>query len=228
MLPSTIALDGPAASGKSTLALRIAKTLDYIFFDTGVMYRAVTYAAMQAGIDLLDEEECTKLAESVHIDVLSSSIDDGRTNDVFVDGNDCTWEIRNPEVTRNVSTVAAYGGVREALTMQQRRIGEKGNIVMVGRDIGTVVLKNADLKIYLDASAEERAKRRAKELNARGEKVNYDEILKDVLKRDRLDSEREFAPLKPAHDAKIVDSDGFTIDQVYQKMMDLIYAYEAV
>ncbi len=141
MLPSTIALDGPAASGKSTLALRIAKTLDYIFFDTGVMYRAVTYAAMQAGIDLLDEEECTKLAESVHIDVLSSSIDDGRTNDVFVDGNDCTWEIRNPEVTRNVSTVAAYGGVREALTMQQRRIGEKENIVMVGRDIGTVVLK---------------------------------------------------------------------------------------
>lgn len=222
MMPSTIALDGPAASGKTTLALKIAHEIGYLFFDTGLMYRAVTFAAIDAGIDIHNEADCTKLAESIHIDVRPPSKDDGRTNDVFVEGKDCTWEIRKPEVNSNVSEVSTYPGVRDALTKQQRRIGQQGNIIMVGRDIGTVVLPQADLKIYLDASAEERTKRRVMEQEARGEKINFKEALAMLIRRDRIDSERKISPLKIADDANIVNSDGKTIEEVYEEMMMLI------
>src|SRR5262245_29639615 len=158
--PSIIAIDGPAASGKSTLGLRLAEALGYLFFDTGLMYRAVTWLALQRGMNIREEASVTALAQGMQIDVRPASKSDGRASDVLVDGRDITWETRLPEVDANVSVVAAYRGVRRAMSEQQRRIGRRGRVVMVGRDIGTVVLPEADLKIYLDASTHERARRR--------------------------------------------------------------------
>ena len=220
-LPSIIAIDGPAASGKSTLGKRLADALNYLFFDTGVMYRAVTWLALQRGLAMSDENAITTLAESVSIDVQPPSQADGRACDVLVEEQDITWETRRPEVDANVSVVSAYVGVRLALSAQQRRIGQRGWVVMVGRDIGTVVLPEADLKIYLDASAEERARRRYHEIIARGESANYDEILAKVIERDRIDSTRDVAPLKAAGDAVVVDSDHLNADEVFQQILAL-------
>jgi len=217
--PKIIALDGPAASGKSTVGSRVADALDYLFFDTGVMYRAVTWMALEGKIDIHDEAAVTKLAEDTPIDVRPASQEDGRACDVLVDNKDITWQTRRPEVDANVSVVAAYAGVRTALTVQQRRIGKRGRVVMVGRDIGTVVLPEADLKIYLDASAEERARRRYDEIIARGEKADYAEILEKVIQRDHIDSTRDVAPLRPAEDAIILNSDQLNEDQVFEKIM---------
>src|SRR6185436_13556794 len=219
--PSIIAIDGPAASGKSTLGLNLAKALGYLFFDTGVMYRAVTWLALKLDMDLQDEAKLTALAEQTQIDLAPASSKDGRVNDILIAGQDITWETRLPEVDANVSIVSAHRGVRAALSQQQRRIGQRGKVVMVGRDIGTVVLPEADLKIYLDASAEERARRRYDELMARNEKANYDEILKKVIERDHIDSTRAVAPLRPAEDAVIIDSDKLNVDQVFTQVMEL-------
>jgi len=216
-----IAIDGPAASGKSTLGKKLADSLGYLFFDTGVMYRAVTWLALQRGVDVKDEPAVTGLAESVPIDVMPPSKKDGRACDVAIEGRDITWEIRNPKVDANVSVVSAYKGVRKALLTQQRRIGQRGEVVMVGRDIGTVVLPEADLKIYLDASAEERARRRYEEIIARGEQADYDEILAKVIERDQIDSNRDVAPLKAADDAITINSDDVSIDRVFQSVRDL-------
>lgn len=216
-----IAIDGPAASGKSTLGFRLAESLGYLYFDTGLMYRAVTWLALQRGIDLRDEAAVTRLAEDVPIEVSPASFEDGRSCDIVVDGQDITWDIRKPEVDANVSVVAAYPGVRSALTLQQRRIGLRGRVVMVGRDIGTVVLPDADIKIYLDASAGERARRRYEEILQRGGSANFDEILTKVNERDRIDSTRDIAPLKPAEDAVLIDSDKLNADQVFQKALSL-------
>ncbi len=213
--PNIIAIDGPAASGKSTLGRLLANSLGYLFFDTGVMYRAVTLLALQQGIDVRDEAAVTALAEKITIDVLPASKSDGRAYDVVVDGKDITWEIRRPQVDANVSIVSAYRDVRHAMSEQQRRIGQRGKVVMVGRDIGTVVLPEADLKIYLDASAEERAHRRHDEIEARGERADYKEILAKVIERDRIDSTRDVAPLKVATDAIVIDSDRMNADEVF-------------
>jgi cytidylate kinase len=218
---SVIAIDGPAASGKSTLGLRLANTLGYLFFDTGVMYRAVTWLALQRGIDVRDETAITALAEKTQIDVAPASKSDGRACDVLVDGQDITWEIRRRKVESNVSRVSAYRGVRSALSQQQRRIGQRGRIVMVGRDIGTVVLPEADLKIYLDATAEQRARRRYDEIIARGAQADYNEILAKVIDRDRIDSTRDVAPLKAAEDAIVLDSDKLTADEVLEQVLAL-------
>jgi len=220
--PSIIAIDGPAASGKSTIGLRLANALGYLFFDTGVMYRAVTWLALERGMNVSDEAAVTALAEEAQIDVAPASASDGRTCDVLVNGQDITWQTRSPQVDANVSIVAAFRGVRSALTQQQRRIGQRGRIVMVGRDIGTVVLPEADLKIYLDATAEERARRRYEEMLKHGDKPDYDEILKKVIKRDRIDSTRDVAPLKAAQDAVVVDSDKLTADQVFEQVLALV------
>ena len=219
--PSIIAIDGPAASGKSTIGKRLADELGYLFFDTGLMYRAVTWLALQRGLDLADEAAVTALAESVPIEVQPASQPDGRSCDVIVEGVDITWETRRPEVDANVSAISAYPGVRRALSAQQRRIGQRGNVVMVGRDIGTVVLPNADLKIYLDATAEERAHRRYDEIIARGEIADYDLILAKVIERDRIDSTRDVAPLKVAEDAIVVDSDKLSAEEVFQQILVL-------
>ena len=216
--PYIIAIDGPAASGKSTLGLRLAVSLGYLFFDTGVMYRAVTWAALQRGLEIKDEEAVTQLAETAQIDVRPSSQSDGRTSDVLLDGVDITWETRRPDVEASVSPVSAYRGVRQALASQQRRIGQRGRIVMVGRDIGTVVLPEADLKIYLDASAEERARRRYEEILQRGGKADYEQILAGMRKRDEIDSTRSFSPLQAAADAVILDSDKLNADEVFIKV----------
>lgn len=221
MPPSIIALDGPAASGKSTLGQRLADSLGYLFFDTGVMYRAVTWIALQRGTDLRDEAAITGLAEEAQIDIRPPSKKDGRACDVIIDGKEATWEMRGREVDANVSAVSAYGGVRKALSEQQRCIGMRGQVVMVGRDIGTVILPQADLKVYLVASAQERAKRRYNEMVARGEKADYDEILTRVIERDHIDSTRTIAPLRPAQDAVIIDSDGMDADDVFSQVLKL-------
>lgn len=215
--PNIIAIDGPAASGKSTLGLRLADSLGYLFFDTGVMYRAITWAALLRGLAVDQEAAITRLAETVRIDIRPASRKDGRTSDVLLDGEDITQETRRSDVEANVSPISAYQGVRRALAAQQRRIGLRGHIVMVGRDIGTVVLPEADLKIYLDASAEERARRRYNEILARGDQADYELILAGVRRRDEIDSTRAFSPLMAAEDAVHIDSDRMNADEVFAK-----------
>lgn len=222
-IPEIIAIDGPAASGKSTLGFRLAQALGYLYFDTGVMYRAVTWLALNQGVDINDEPAITSLAEHTQIDVLPPAIQDGRAYTVVVDSRDITWEIRQPDVERHVSPVSAYPGVRKALSAQQRRIGERGKVVMVGRDIGTVVLPEAGLKIYLDASVEERACRRYKELLGRGETADYASILQAMRTRDQIDSGRLVAPLRPAEDARILCSDGQDADQVLAIALSMVH-----
>lgn len=250
--PVTIAIDGPAASGKSTIGKLLADRLEYryfdsgsayrtrrgqerfyparrrfLYFDTGAMYRAVTWVALQRGMDLSDEAAVTALAERIEIDVTYPTRADGRQYTVFADGEDITWEIRRPEVDAHVSVVAAYPGVRAALTEQQRRIGRRGAVVMVGRDIGTVVMPDADVKIYLDASVEERARRRDREVAARGGQPDYEQILRDMRRRDRIDSERDAAPLRPAENAVIINTDGLTVQQVLDAVLQLVREKDA-
>jgi cytidylate kinase len=217
-IPNIIAIDGPAASGKSTLGRRLADFMGYLFLDTGVMYRAVTWGALQRNLDIKDEEAVTELAETAQIDVRPPSKDDGRSCDVILDGLDITWETRRADVEASVSPVSAYHGVRQALASQQRRIGLRGRVIMVGRDIGTVVLPEADVKIYLDASAEERARRRFTEILERGGPADYKEILAGVRKRDEIDSNRAFSPLRMAEDAIMVNSDRLNADEVFAKV----------
>lgn len=223
----TIAIDGPVASGKSTLAKKLADVMDYLYFDTGAMYRAVTLAALQRGVSTDDEQATTALAHAVHVDLQPPSQADGRLYDVLLDGVDCTWELRKPEVEANVSQVSAYPGVRAALTEQQRRIGLRGGVVMAGRDIGTVVLPEADLKIFLKASPQERAQRRLDELDARGVATSFDEVLESLQQRDEFDTNRAVAPLRAAADAVPLDSDGLSPDEVLAKVVDLVMARQA-
>jgi CMP/dCMP kinase len=220
--PRMIAVDGPAASGKSTVAEKLAEYLHYLYFDTGLMYRAVTWAALKMFGGVEDEKQVSNLAHQVQIDVRSSSIQDGRKCDVLVDHQDVTWEIRKPEVDANVSQVSVYPGVRQALTEQQRRIGLRGQVVMAGRDIGTVVLPEAELKIYLEASAEERARRRYQEITGRGETASFEAILEGLKRRDQIDSTRAIAPLRPAEDAHIIDTDSMSANQVLEKILAML------
>jgi len=222
----TIAIDGTVASGKSTIGKLLAERLGYTYLDTGAMYRAVTWIALQQGINIADEEVITALAESMVINITRPTVDDGRQYTVYANGEDVTWEIRRPEVDANVSPVSAYPGVRQALTEQQRRMGRQGRIVMVGRDIGTVVLPEADLKIYLDATVEERARRRHREILERGEEADYKEVLASMRRRDKIDSQREAAPLRPADDAVIIDTTELSIAEVLAEVEELVKSSE--
>jgi cytidylate kinase len=220
--PLTIAIDGPAASGKSTIGELLARSLGYLYFDTGVMYRAVTWAALTRGIPIRDEARVTALAEKLRIDVTPPTVGDGRQYTVLADGVDITWDIRTPEVNTNVSQVSAYPGVRRALVLQQRRVASQGPVVMVGRDIGTVVLPDADLKLYLDASVEERARRRWQEDWARDKEVDYEPVLASMRRRDDIDSHRKVSPLRVAADAVVLDTTDLSIDEVFAETRRLL------
>ncbi len=219
--PRMIAIDGPASAGKSTLGSRLARALGYLFFDTGVMYRAVTWEALCRGVPIEDEAAVTALAGGMTIDVTRPSVKDGRQYDVYINGRDVTWDLRRPEVDRYVSPVSAYPGVRKILTARQREIGLRGEVVMVGRDIGTVVLPEADLKIYLDASPEERARRRLAQLRRWGTEADYETVLEGIYRRDRIDSGREVAPLRQAADAVYLCNDHMTIAEEVAWVLNL-------
>ena len=226
ILPRTIAIDGPAGSGKSTLAQRLAGRLGFLYFDTGVMYRAVTWAVLTQGVEVANESAVTALAERVRIDLRPASISDGRQLDILVDGQDVTWAIRSPEVEAHVSPVSAYPGVRRAMSRLQREIGLRGRVVMAGRDIGTVVLPEADLKIYLEASAEARAERRFHEQRARDPQTRYADVLTGLQARDRIDSTRSHAPLRPAQDAVMLDTTTLDIEEVEAAVLRLIQEWQ--
>ncbi len=219
-IPNQIAIDGTAASGKTTVGRIIAKKLDYMFFDTGIMYRVAAYGAFQKLSEVNDEQKVSGIVETMNIE-LDSDKTSGETI-VLLDGKDITGLLHLPEVDKIVSTVAAYPAVRTALTKQQRRIGLQGKVVMVGRDIGTVVMPDAEMKIYLEASAETRAKRRHAENISKHVPSNYEEILADIIKRDKADKERTVAPLRPADDAVIIHTDDITAEEVAQKIFDLM------
>ena len=220
-IPNQIAMDGTAASGKTTVGKIIAGKLGYLFFDTGIMYRVAAYGANQKLHDVSDEVKVGEVVTAMDIS-LENDEESGTTN-VLLDGKNITGLLHIPEVDKIVSTVAAIPAVRAALTMQQRRIGLQGRVVMVGRDIGTVVMPDAELKIYLVASPETRAKRRYLEnLSKHIESESYETILADIIKRDKDDSERAVAPLKPADDAVIIETDELTAEEVAQKILDLM------
>ena len=220
--PAVIAIDGPAASGKTTVGDAVARRLGWLFFDTGAMYRAVTWAAQDRVIPVENELRVTALAESLSIEVTGATVADGRQYTVLADGQDVTWHIREPAVEAVVSVVAAYPGVRQALTQQMRKIAAEQCVIMAGLDIGTVVLPDADLKIYMTASVEERAQRRFRELAERGEPTTLAAVLESMRRRDDIDSHRKCAPLKAAADAVIVDTDGQKAPEVFAAILALI------
>lgn len=211
-----IAIDGPAGAGKSTVAKLVAKRLNLFYVDTGAMYRAIAYKALKNQIRLEDEQNVSRIAEKTEV-VLEHS--DAGT--VWCDRENVTQLIRSPEVTRAVSTVASYAGVRERLVELQRREAERGGVVMDGRDIGTYVLPEASLKIFLTAAFQERANRRWMEFRSAGKKVFFEEVAHDMQKRDRLDMEREISPLVPAKDAVILDTTDLSAEEIAAKIVAL-------
>jgi cytidylate kinase len=220
--PQIIAIDGPAASGKSTVGAELATHLGYLCLDTGIMYRAITWQALAEGLVPEDESAVTQLAETIEIDVQPGSVSDGRAFDVLINHQDHTWDIRLPEVNQHVSLISSYPGVRAAMTLQQRKIASRGRIVMLGRDIGTVVLPDAGLKIYLDASLKVRAKRRFKEEKARGSTITFQQVVASLRRRDKIDSSRKYAPLKIADDAVVINTDALSAAQVVERILAMI------
>ena len=216
---STIAIDGPGAVGKTTVGRMLSDRIGFLFIDTGVMYRAVTAVAIQRDVDADDEGAVTCLACSVDIRITGGPRPGSQR--VIVDGSDITASIRSQAVDRRVSAVSSYSGVREAMVDQQRALASQEGVVMVGRDIGTVVLPDAKLKIYLTASAEARAMRRYAELGDAGSDVSFESVLQALERRDKTDSERAHSPLKPALDSIIVDTSRLTADQVVDRIMEL-------
>ena len=218
-----VAIDGPASSGKSSVGAAAAQRLGYRFCDTGLLYRAVTDLALRRGVGLGDPAGLLPLVDEVE---LAADVD-GRLSRVLIDGVDVTTEVRRPEVDRAVSEVSRVPEVRASLLARQRSLADAGGIVMAGRDIGTVVLPDADLKIFLDASAEERARRRAEERGLAKDSPEAGAILADLQRRDDLDRNRTVAPLRPADDALHVQTDGNTFDQTVAAVESAIRAAEA-
>lgn len=205
----TIAIDGPAASGKSTTAQMLAQRLGYIYVDSGAMYRAATLACIQAGINIDDEQSVTRFVEKIKITIKAHP----PGQKTYLNDRDVTHLIRSPRVNEIISVISAYPGVRAYLVRMQRQLAEAGGVVMDGRDIGTVVLPNADLKVFMVASLQERARRRLKELQAQGEKMTLEDVKEEIEHRDRLDSSRDTAPLKMADDARPLDTSQLSIDE---------------
>jgi len=205
-----IAIDGPSGAGKSTLAKRLAKDLGFIYLDTGAMYRALALKVLREGVDLADDLKVAQLVGSTAIDLQG----DWRALKVILDGVDVAGEIRTPEVSQMASKASALKAVRARMLELQRALGQRGNVVAEGRDIGTVVFPDAQVKIFLDASAAERARRRCAELHAAGRAVDLNETLREIEERDQRDSERELAPLRKADDALVIDSSSATAEEV--------------
>ena len=213
-----VAIDGPASSGKSTISKLIAKENHFVYLDTGAMYRVVTLAVLRNNISLDDYEAIEKLVQTIEI---GFSMQDGKQS-VFMNGEDVTDEIRSVEVTRNVSAVSAFKEVRTRLVHLQQEIAENHSIIMDGRDIGTVVLPQAEIKIFLVASVEERARRRFIENQEKGIEMSYEELVEDIRRRDHIDSTRKESPLRKAEDAIEVDTTKMTIEDVVKVVTALI------
>ena len=224
-LPNIITIDGPVASGKSSVGLSLAKKMEYFFLDTGVMYRAVTWAAISQKIEINNIEAISNLAQQINIEIKPPTKCDGRNNDVFIDKVDITWKLKEPEVNENVSQVSRYPLVREVLTKQQREFARRGKIIMAGRDIGTIVIPDAELKIFLEASIDERAIRRFNEEVKRGKQIDLESVIKNIEMRDKIDSNRKIAPLIPAKDAIIINTDGKEISEVVDEIFHIIENY---
>ncbi|PYI54960.1 (d)CMP kinase [Paenibacillus flagellatus] len=212
-----IAIDGPAGAGKSTVARLVARALGFVYIDTGAMYRAVTWKALQIGIAPERKDELVRMAAGLRIELHPG--EDGQQ--VVLDGQDVTGLIRSSEVNRNVSAVAAVPDIRALLVAKQQEMAKAGGVVMDGRDIGTHVLPNAELKIFLTASVKERAERRYLEMKAKGEDVTLEQLEREIAERDRLDEQREASPLVRAHDAVLVDTSGMTVPQVVDRILEL-------
>ena len=206
----TIAIDGPGASGKSVVGRRVADALGLRFLDTGAMYRAATWAALRSGVDVRDEDAVARLASSLEMSLTSAETGER----LLVDGRDLADALRSPEVDGNVSEVSRIAAVRAVMVQRQRAIATEGPIVMVGRDIGTVVLPSATLKFFLTASAEARAERRYLELRQNGVRADRDEITAALRHRDKIDAARDDSPMKPAGDAVLVETDRLDVEEV--------------
>jgi cytidylate kinase len=217
----SVAIDGPAGAGKSTLARRAAKELGYLYVDTGAIYRTVGCYMKLMGIGPRDVDGVTRLLDEVGISIRYG--EDGLQH-MILNGQDVTGEIRTPEMSHYASCVSAIPAVREFLLEMQRKLARENSVVMDGRDIGTVVLPNADVKVFLTASPEVRAERRCRELEEKGESVSYDQVLSDMKKRDRQDSTRATAPLRQAADAVLLDTSGLTLDESSQRLLEIVRA----
>lgn len=200
------------------MGLSLARSLRYRLVDTGMMYRAVTWLALERGLDLANEDQLVSLAEASRIE-LGQPTESGAAT-IRIDGLEITDKLRSPEVDRNVSLVSRVAGVRTAMVKRQRELAREGRLIMLGRDIGSVVLTDAPVKIYLDASAEERARRRFLELQAAGSERPEDEILRELQQRDEMDQQRHVSPLKPAPDAIVIDTTGLTLDEVIERVRE--------
>ena len=213
-----IAIDGPAASGKSTTAREVAKKLGYLYIDTGAMYRALTLEVLNRQISATDEEAIVKVAREIEI-LLVTGDNEPRT---FLNGIDVSADIRLPKVTQIISTISAYKEIRRIMKVKQRKLARHGGVVMDGRDIGTIVLPKADVKFFIKASVEERTRRRVKELNGKGIKVDREKIQNDLIRRDSLDSNRDVAPLRLADDAFTIDTSKMSITDQVEKVLEII------
>ena len=213
-----IAIDGPSAAGKSTLAKRLAKDLGFTYLDTGGMYRALAFKVLREGIDIGNDGALTELIGRTAIDLVVT----GGKLKVLLDGEDVSHEIRTPEVSQMASKASTLEVVRRWMLVLQRAFGRRGNVVAEGRDIGTVVFPDAEVKIYLDASAQERARRRVEELRQAGRQVSLDETLREMWERDKRDSERDLAPLRKADDAIAIDSTSVDAEALAQRVMQQI------
>jgi cytidylate kinase len=216
--PQLIAIDGPVAVGKSSVGSLLARRLGYVFFDTGMMYRAFTWKVLKSGISIKDEQKICQLANTTKFDFVPLQ---GCRLSPIIDDEDVSSKLLCPEVEAHVSLASKIAGVRQTLILVQRRLAQRGKIVMAGRDIGTVVLPWAELKIFLTASTEERARRRYKELLERGENSSLEMVLADLKKRDEMDIHRTISPLKPAEDAIIINTENFSLEQVVDKIYTL-------
>jgi cytidylate kinase len=216
--PQLIAIDGPVAVGKSSVGSLLAKRLGYIFFDTGMVYRAFTWKVLKSDISPEDEQKLCQLANTTEFDFVP--LKEGNLS-LLIDGEDVSSKLLCPEIEQQVPLIAKIAGVRQAMVSEQRRLAQRGKVVMAGRDISTVVLPWAELKIFLTASTEERAKRRYKELLRRGQNSSLQAALADLKKRDEMDIHRPISPLKPAEDAIIIDTENLTLEQVVDKICAL-------